>query len=428
MKLEKFKVGYDNGNGNSKIVINSHYTEQPNVIYERGVAKPDTSAWDISAIKNLKENLIIGYFKESTNILGLKEKNEIIYHIGNCALRSGRKLQGLNIESEKDKVNNEITIITTLGYIAAEVINDAVMMIEKETDKDFEINDIKKLKEMDLEVDVNLATSIPISYYSKELALKLVSKFKNKGEAFTVNIYIPEQESVTIKIKFLEVDVEKEGVTSAYFLANATDSVFAEYNKEAEEYNKNVIDENKKMISLNKEFFKDPNNIIMHVAIGEGTTEFPRTAKYNWLPEYKTGTFNGIGHAMVEAVEFLKDIPGTQDILEPRKLSNIVRNKLENDINHRFFEEIVSNLSSPISRQANEIIEKIESELRRSQVQLLCVYGGGSILMKYALNDKLKEICAEKRIPLLYIPAKDAVRLEVLGLYTKVSAKNFKGL
>ncbi len=412
-QVMKMKVANDNGNGNTKILINGRYTEQPNVMYERGTAIPDTSSWDVDVIKDLKNNLIIGFFKKEANFLGVEETQEIIYHIGNCALRSGRRLQGLNIDVDNDKVKNDITIFSTIGYMAAEGIKNKVEKIEKDNGKAFELSDIDEIGTLEIEAD--LATSIPIRVYTEKLAIELADKFKNDDKAFEFKIYIPKNKFINVKIKFNEVDIEKEGVTSAYFLANAQPDVFEEHNLT---FNDN----------LSAEFFRDKNNEIMHIAIGEGTTEFPRTVLYNWLPDFKTGTKNGIGHAMIESINFLKDIPGTEDILEPKKLGNIVRNKMENNKDHRFFNEIVKNLNSPISRQAREIKEVMISELNRQSPSLVCVYGGGSIMMKYKLEKELREVCDEKKLKLFYVPKKYAVKLEVYGLFTKVSSPNFKGL
>ena len=315
-QVMKMKVANDNGNGNTKILINGRYTEQPNVMYERGTAIPDTSFRDVDVIKDLKNNLIIGFFKKEANFLGVEETQEIIYHIGNCALRSGRRLQGLNIDVDNDKVKNDITIFSTIGYMAAEGIKNKVEKIEKDNGKAFELSDIDEIGTLEIEAD--LATSIPIRVYTEKLAIELADKFKNDDKAFEFKIYIPKNKFINVKIKFNEVDIEKEGVTSAYFLANAQPDVFEEHNLT---FNDN----------LSAEFFRDKNNEIMHIAIGEGTTEFPRTVLYNWLPDFKTGTKNGIGHAMIQSINFLKDIPGTEDILEPKKLGNIVRNKMENN-------------------------------------------------------------------------------------------------
>jgi plasmid segregation protein ParM len=64
----------------------------------------------------------------------------------------------------------------------------------------------------------------------------------------------------------------------------------------------------------------------------------------------------------------------------------------------------------------------------RNEIDLICVYGGGSILMRSVLYPQLKELCAEREMQLLYIPAEYAVLLNAMGLDAFVRGKIYEAL
>jgi plasmid segregation protein ParM len=61
-------------------------------------------------------------------------------------------------------------------------------------------------------------------------------------------------------------------------------------------------------------------------------------------------------------------------------------------------------------------------------VDALFVYGGGSILMKRVLHEKLAEVCTSREIDLFYCPEEQAVTLEAKGLYKFATSTIFTTL
>ncbi|EGT0690186.1 hypothetical protein ACSW9V_15475 (plasmid) [Clostridium perfringens] len=418
------KMSNDNGNGDSKVIVNGSLTIQPNIIHEKGFEAPETGGWGISKIKNLKNNLVIGIFQEpEANFFDDEEdeddnnspkEEELVYIIGSYALRSGLKTVGLNIDGDDDKLTNPITKISTLGYAAAQAVRERVIEMEKDLDRELELEDIPNIG--DLNITVDLTTSLPARSYTVEKAELLASKFTEKEHK--VKIYVPNNKFVNVNIKFRYVGVVSEGVTAAYYLANADKSVFEEYNKEHTDN------------PLSCEFFRNPNNTILHVAIGAGTTEYPMTNCYTWDDTFKKGSKHGTGHAVNDALKVIEKIKGTENIRNPKAIERILKNKgVEKDgTKNAFYKEIKRAITTPLITQSKGIMDNLMGELNRgTQISLIVVYGGGSILMKPVLEKQIKNIQEEKRLKLLYIPEKYAVNLEAYGLYTLVCSPDFKG-
>src|SRR5699024_1242588 len=91
-------------------------------------------------------------------------------------------------------------------------------------------------------------------------------------------------EIARVEIDFEFVMVIPEGVTSS-FLFTQTDDVLKKYN-------------------FKKEFFKDAK--VLHVAIGEGTVEYPITKGIEFNPNFIKGSNNGVGHAIDLALDEFK--------------------------------------------------------------------------------------------------------------------------
>ena len=412
-KIKTFKVADDNGNGNIKIIIDGKYTEHPNVISATS-SKIETGEWDVSLVKSLKNNLIISQQK-TTRLLNREKLVTVNYCLGLYALKNNINLEGLDINKDYDKINNPITIRMAIGYIAAELIKQKAMELEEELGRDLEEEDLNEIN--NLECNVEMATSIPVRVYTDEAAKNLAKKFK--ASTHELEVFLPKNKKCKVKINFTKVGVIPEASNTMYYLANAKDEVFEEYNKDIEN------EEDK----LNKEFFRNPNNTIMHVAIGQGTTEFPRTRGIDikegcmWDGSFSTGTKNGIGHAAEQAIKTLTKIEGTQDIRDQKKISMILKAQ-----ENRFYDEIVEAIIPSLEYQANKILETVHDELNRAVPPLITVYGGGSILLREMLKPILEDEATSRKTKVLYIPAKYAVKLEAYGLYSYVNSKDFKDL
>lgn len=376
------KVANDNGNSEHDIIINGKLIRQPNV-YSKVRKLPSLDSIN-------KENVIENI--ESNLIVTCEEPNGI-YFIGENALKSGNVARSIEVGIDNNKIASDIVTVNTLaqisGYAAAE---------QYKANGKFD-DDIIRVK-------VDMGTSLPVSYYNDETELKFSDKFLSKKHMNTVHIG---NSICRVETEFTFVKTIPEGVTAAWALCEAPDELFEEHNKK---YND----------KLDKNFFK--NAKVLHMAIGEGTTEFPVTNGIEFDPNFIEGTHNGIGHAIDKSLDEFKNARGLAKFSR-QDYSEVIKDK-----NHKYYDLAVEIVDPYIEEQAEEILHKGKTEIQRANndLDIVCVYGGGSILMRKYLEEKLRTFCDRAQIKVFYVPAKYAVLLEVEGLNKFVNSKIFNML
>ncbi|MDK0981197.1 ParM/StbA family protein [Clostridium perfringens] len=369
-----FKVANDNGNSEHDIIINDVLISQPNV-YSKVRRLPNLDEVNKKyVIENIEDNLIVTC-----------EDPSGIYYIGNYALSSGQKIRNVEVGIDNNKIESDVILINTLAQIAGQAV------------KVYSLKN-KSFKEI-IKVKVDMTTALPISSYSSKNAKLFSEKFTNKNHLITVHIG---NEIARIEIEFEFVMVIPEGVTSS-FLFTQVDDILKKYN-------------------FKKQFFKDAK--VLHVAIGEGTVEYPITKGIEFNPNFIKGSNNGVGHAIDMALDEFKETKGLikfsrQDYSEVLKNKKHKYNELAEDIIEQYIEE-----------QAEEIFHNATKEIQKANndIDVVCVYGGGSILMRSALEDKFKKFCDRADIKLLYFDKEDCITLEALGLNVLVNSKLFNTL
>jgi plasmid segregation protein ParM len=77
-----------------------------------------------------------------------------------------------------------------------------------------------------------------------------------------------------------------------------------------------------------------------------------------------------------------------------------------------------------------KIMSHITGQLNRirNEVDVIAVYGGGSILMRQFLFSRLDALCNEREIKLLYVPESYATLLNAIGLDIFARGGIFKAL
>ena len=97
------------------------------------------------------------------------------------------------------------------------------------------------------------------------------------------------------------------------------------------------------------------------------------------------------------------------------------------DDSHKFHDDAMEIVEQYIDEEAEEILHHIKTEIQKAnnEIDVVCVYGGGSIFMRTYLESNLKSFCDRAEIKLLYIPKEYAVTLEAEGLYNFTNSKIF---
>ena len=367
----KFLVASDNGNSEQKMFINGKRIQSPNVFARVQRLGNLDEVNPQYVLEHIHDNLIVTVEGRT-------------YYIGDHALRSGQHCRSITVGVDNDKVSSDIVFVNTLAHIAAEAVCAAAKDAEEEGEQAISVN-------------VDMATAIPVSYYTKAKGEQLARKFEQKRH--TVGVFVGNRE-YTVFIAFDFVKVIPEGVTAAHALL-ASDTYFHE-TKEAR-----------------------ANLRLLHIAIGEGTTEFPITTGIAFKPDFITGTNNGNGHAIARVLEDFKHEYG---------LSSITRQDFSRyvmDEAHKYHKAALDALLPALDDEAEDILVMAQQVMERAnnEIDVVVVYGGGSILMRDVLEKKLQAFCDRARVSLCYIKDEEkAVLLEAEGLNTFVHSPLFETL
>ncbi|MDO5556611.1 MAG: ParM/StbA family protein [Clostridia bacterium] len=358
-------VGSDNGNSEHDLVINGTVVKQPNVYAMATIlANLDEVNPDYVA-KNIHSNLLVSIESPSVN-----SNMPATYYIGNMAIESGNYIHNIEIGVDNNKLTSNIPVINTLAHTAGFA---AAQAYEKD-------NTVRQI-----DVNIDMTTALPVNQYNKETAKTMAEKFI--GEHI-VTVYFGTTK-VRCMLHFTYVKVLPEGVPTVFYLKSP---------------------EGKKLIPEIKSL---DNKKILHVAIGEGTTEYPVTTDITFNPFFMAGTNNGIGHAIDKIIEQFK---------KEKKLADFSRqnfsNVLKNDT-HKYHKSAMEIIQMPLMEQADQILRAIKAEVvkAKNDIDFILVYGGGSILLRKYLENQLKEFANNAEIQVIYIPSTHAVEVEALGLY-----------
>ena len=373
------KFANDNGNSEQDMFINNVLVSQPNV-YAHISRLPNMDEVNPShVLEDIHNNLVVAIEGQS-------------YYIGNKALKSGSRCRSIEVGVDSNKVTSHIVYINTLAHIAGFAVAEAH----------------RQGKSLDHEIacEVDMATSIPVSYYSSRMGSAFAKKFMEKSHLVTVFVGTLE---VPVRIRFSFVKVIPEGVTAAHAFLGHPELLDA-YNKSHDE-------------KLTTEYMAQAR--ILHVAIGEGTTEFPLT--YNGIefsPDFIEGTNNGNGHAIDRVfIPFKRDVGLLK--FTRQDFSNILK-----DTDHRYHDRAMDFMLPSLEEEAEEILTMTKQVIYKAnnEIDVVAVYGGGSILMRPMIEKRLCEFCSagDKGIKVLYIDAANAVMLEAVGLNDFVHSKLFE--
>ncbi|WP_020617139.1 ParM/StbA family protein [Paenibacillus daejeonensis] len=386
-----FYVGNDNGNSEHDLIIDGKLIQQPNVN-----CTVDEIPWSDeqppeSFIKNLHEQLVVTIDSPSAR--------PGMYYVGKFALESGEVLDNLQIGIDL-KSDMDLPVINTLAQIAAAAVQ-----------KGYE-QDKKIPAQIDVEVD--MATALPVTQHSDETAAKFEKRFTSGTHHVTVHLGL---QRVAVKIVFPFTKVVPEATPVIFTLQKDSEGNWREGDIFKEFTETYKIDK-----KFNGSFFKEKR--ILHVDIGDGSTEYPITEGNKFLRQFVYGTHHGAGYAIEEALDEFNRLIHLPD--SPRQFfSDVLKNP-----KHKYHARAIKTLKRPMETQVRQIVQNVKRQLAkaRNEIDLICVYGGGSILMRSVLHPALTELVAEREMQLLYVPADYAVQLNAMGLDAFVRGKIYEAL
>ncbi|MEK5326093.1 ParM/StbA family protein [Aeribacillus sp. FSL M8-0254] len=370
----KIVVANDIGNSETKMIVNNTLIKQPSVV-KRLLSKPNVMETNVEKnIANLLDELIVHVTSNAIKRSGL-------YFIGKRANITADKVENMNIKLG-NKSKHDIPVLMTLSMLAARSVQLAYQENQELPSS--------------ISVDVSMTTAIPASEYSADQARYLEGRFTSNDHV--VIVYVGET-PVTVTLHFQTVKVTQEGIPALYALLERDNEILKNYN---EHYKKQAVP---------KDF---ANKRILHVDIGDGTTEYIYTVGMNPVTDVCSGEKRGVGHATEEATQLLKEEVGGFLNLNRQQFMNIFL-----DPSHHLHDLAVRFMQEARYSQAQRILEDIQEKYSdiAGNVDVIAVYGGGSIQFKEELYEDLLDFANNVHCEVLWIPEKYAVDMNVNGLH-----------
>ena len=391
------EIGNDNGNSEHSMVINGKLIRQSNIMAK--IRK-------LPLLDEINPSYVCKYIHSNLTVSVNSPSAETgTYHIGDYALRSGSRVRDIKVGFDNKKLDSDVVIINTLSQIAGYGLAQA-------------FEDGEDIASIELYITVDMTTGLPVTQYSKRSAQELMAKFMTGRHNITLHVG---EVNVNAYISFESVRVLPESVPAIFALQSLSGEdgsvsdglldggVFEGF---GDSINKTV----------SGDYFKDKR--ILHVGIGEGTTEYPLTEDIAFNPSFINGSNNGIGHAIDRALSEFKKEKGLMSYSR-QEYSEIIRNE-----SHKYHDTAMDIIEGYIEEESDDILRLVASEIQKlnNEVDIVMIYGGGSILMREHLEDSIRAICDRAEIELFYVPEEYAVTLECIGMYAFTKGVIFKKL
>ncbi|MGV2967286.1 ParM/StbA family protein [Paenibacillus sp. AGC30] len=403
-KKYSMSVGNDIGNSEADVYIDGKLVRQPNVFSSIGQLPWKDDDIDVQKnLKNIFDNLVVSIISPAVPT-GM-------YTVGNHALKTnGENVTSLYVKGNGSKADQLVPYINTLAFTAARAI-------QKAYSEGGNLNDA-------IEVEADMAAALPVKQSSPTNSMKLRQKFMLGSHLVTVHLGLTK--SVTVKIQFHYVHVLQEGtpVVFALQMNSIGDWRTTSYNTdEVETVDSDLpgmFDEfaaTYELGDIDGSYFDGKN--ILHLDMGDGTTDTPLTRGDAVDNDFGDGINSGIGHAISAAIPDLITLaPHAFNSITRQQYSEILKSQFSNK-KHKFLNEALQAFNPHCDNQANQIVHHTNDQILKigaNEIDIVVAYGGGSILMKPTIYDKLKTICDNTRIQLFYVPAEYAVTLNGEGL------------
>lgn len=373
----------DNGNSEQALYINGDLVRQPNVYAEPTSKGFVDNVSPESQIENLMNQIDVTISSRSIQFNG-------DYYIGLKAIKS--KYQPVSMDVELDtKYDSDLPIINTLGTLAAKAVQNY-----------FKEN--KKIPS-ELDVTVDMLTALPVEQWNPKNADVFAKRFTGANESLIHNVTVHiNNVDVLVKIKFGQVKVAAEGVPALFALLfdqnlnNRNDEIFKHFN---DDYGKEITGE----------YLKGKR--ISHIDIGDGTSDMPVTDGFNLDTHFVTGCNHGVGHAIEAAIQNFKEKHSTLKKLTRQKFSEYLK-----DENHQYHQDAVRFFQKTALVQSKFIFKHYQRVLSAfdNEVDLIVVYGGGSIALKDSLYPLLEDLGEKLGKEILWVPEEYAPLMNVEGL------------
>ncbi len=402
---KNLQIGIDVGNGyvkcqaadenDQKILI-----DMPSAVSFAPVQSEPMSA-DQDLMEDLENNLEARIESPAIDKNERLSKNSIYF---GTRAGTGEDITEFDITDFEPKCDNPLSIALILGSVASAALR-------------FYYSENGTLPDS-LDVNASLGTALPFSDFNK---FKTTYREKLESGKHIVTVMNFEKE-IPVTISFGTVLVMPEGAAAQHtiktFGAPMLNGILADERK------KGAVEDD----GVTGEILTEASSIL-GIDIGEGTTNFPLIINGKRADSASGSINKGFG-TIIEGIlarhgndkgfgyDNRKEI--VQMLLKKSKSPKILTEQKRIE---EYMEEAIPDFMKPLEKYLDTVMRKYGS-----QIEVIYVYGGGSIKLKNLLLDKLKHAIAKYTTdtPIIYMTGKYARDLNRTGLYAAVRQETAK--
>ena len=393
----KMNVANDLGYGSVKAKVNDTKIHFPSVLAlqrEQDIAKPvefDSEKEKLSYLSDMINHMDITVSSSAVKTQGR-------FLLGTAAVKSSLPMRAFDVNDFTGKSDNDLSIILTLGMIAAQRV---ALAVENDEDLSEQLN-----------VEVNMTTALPVSEGKKN---GIVDSYINKyiNSKHTV-VFHNLKDPITVSLTFNKVYVALEGEVAQLYIQNSDIKLKGLIKKDfAKNYPELATEiEVTDLVKIRN---------LLGIDIGEGTTDLVviKDGKANAVSS--TSLPNGYGNALQDAI----------DVLQTQNMNFEARSQLQDYLSQdvsplakRMQNKVRQTVFEQLAPFADKIVEAASKTMRKAgaNVEVLYVYGGGSIPMleqtelRQKLAQKMKDFSGGIDVPVIWIDKSYAQILNEKGL------------
>lgn len=386
MKLFANDLGYSSVKG----VIDGKSYHMPSVM----AILRQQDLYDPTPLKDVDSD----YLKNMVNHIDVTIQSPIVKQsgrilVGQAALDSHLSLTSLDVNDLQGKSEMDMSLILSLSLLASNILSEHYT---------------KTGKIENCQADVFMATALPVLEGKQNDTLtKYRDKFKNHEHVVTFHNF---DKLISVTINFSDVIVALEGETAQYRISSANDS-----------FKKLLFDDFKKHygtdLGISADDLVSATNTL-HLDIGEGTTDIVVFENGRVNAHASSSLTKGYATALQGSIEDLQakrlNINSIADLREllHTKPTAMTRNRIK--IAKDSVEEQLDSLAQAVLDGLSMSLKKLPN------IEVIYVYGGGSIELERHLRTKLMEktrnFAGGFDIPVVFINPKVAQFMNVTGL------------
>ena len=393
----KMNVANDLGYGSVKAKVNDTKIHFPSVLAlqrEQDIAKPvefDSEKEKLSYLSDMINHMDITVSSSAVKTQGR-------FLLGTAAVKSSLPMRAFDVNDFTGKSDNDLSIILTLGMIAAQRV---ALAVENGEDLSEQLN-----------AEVNMTTALPVSEGKKNgIVDSYINKYVNSKHT---EVFHNIKDPITVSLTFNKVYVALEGEVAQLYIQNSDIKLKGLIKKDFAKNYPELATE----IEVT-DLVKIKN--LLGIDIGEGTTDLVviKDGKANAVSS--TSLPAGYGNALQDAI----------DVLQTQNMNFEARSQLQDYLSQdvsplakRMQNKVRQTVFEQLAPFADKIVEAASKTMRKAgaNVEVLYVYGGGSIPMleqtelRQKLAQKMKDFSGGIDVPVIWIDKSYAQILNEKGL------------